>query len=221
MTQQEYEQKRRECWETFKKENLDGEVQWQPVSRYDIFSMAFDRGYALGKQEKEVDSSRHNVDSPKPNVDSLDGNVDSLDPKPAEPKFKVGDKVNFKCYDGFVPLTIHHIRHDEIFKCWMYSFDKKAPYFGEEYLEPYTDPEEKTCTDNTPTWTSVCPSQCPSQERLQIAAMAMQGLLANPKVNDYSTLQDATHIDFISEYALAYADALIPTTLSMSVRKEG
>lgn len=51
MNNQEYEQKRAECWEKFKLENLDGEVQWQPVSRYDVFCDAFDRAYALGKQE--------------------------------------------------------------------------------------------------------------------------------------------------------------------------
>lgn len=50
MTQGEYEQKRRECWEEYKRENLDGEVQWQPVSCYDVFCTAFDRAYALGKQ---------------------------------------------------------------------------------------------------------------------------------------------------------------------------
>lgn len=50
MTQQEYENKKRECWEEFKRTNLDGEVQWQPVSRYDVFCTAFDRAYALGKQ---------------------------------------------------------------------------------------------------------------------------------------------------------------------------
>lgn len=51
MNNQEYKQKRRECWEEYKRENLDGEVQWQPVSRYDVFCAAFDRAYALGKQE--------------------------------------------------------------------------------------------------------------------------------------------------------------------------
>lgn len=51
MSQNDYEQKKRECWEDFKRENLDGEVQWQPVSRYDVFCAAFDRAYALGKQE--------------------------------------------------------------------------------------------------------------------------------------------------------------------------
>lgn len=50
MTQQEYENKKRECWEEFKRTNLDGEVQWQPVSRYDVFCTAFDRAFALGQQ---------------------------------------------------------------------------------------------------------------------------------------------------------------------------
>lgn len=58
MTQPEYEQKKRECWEEYKRENLDGEVQWQPVSRYDIFCAAFDRAYALGKQEKDAEEEK-------------------------------------------------------------------------------------------------------------------------------------------------------------------
>lgn len=56
MNNQDYETKKRECWEKFKRENLDGEVQWQPVSRYDVFCAAFDRAYALGKQEKDADT---------------------------------------------------------------------------------------------------------------------------------------------------------------------
>lgn len=55
MEDKDYEQKKRECWEEFKRTNLDGEVQWQPVSRYDVFCAAFDRAFALGKQEKDAD----------------------------------------------------------------------------------------------------------------------------------------------------------------------
>lgn len=51
MNNQEYEQKKRECWDALHKELLDGEVQWQPVSRKEIVNFAFDRAYALGKQE--------------------------------------------------------------------------------------------------------------------------------------------------------------------------
>lgn len=52
MTQPEYEQKKRECWEEYKRE-----VQWLPVSRYDVFCAAFDRAYALGKQEKDAEDT--------------------------------------------------------------------------------------------------------------------------------------------------------------------
>ena len=47
MTQQDYEQKKCECWEEFKRE-----VQCLPVSRHDVFCAAFDRAYALGKQTR-------------------------------------------------------------------------------------------------------------------------------------------------------------------------
>ena len=57
MTNQEYEQKKRECWEEYKQANLVGEVQWQPVSRYDVFCDAFDRAFALGKQFGNSDFS--------------------------------------------------------------------------------------------------------------------------------------------------------------------
>ena len=50
MTQQDYEQKKCECWEEFKRE-----VQCLPVSRHDVFCAAFDRAYALGKQEKDAE----------------------------------------------------------------------------------------------------------------------------------------------------------------------
>lgn len=49
MTQKEYEQKKRECWEEFKRE-----VQCLPVSRHDVFCAAFDRAYALGKETKTI-----------------------------------------------------------------------------------------------------------------------------------------------------------------------
>ncbi len=55
MTNEEYNKKKQECWEEFKRTNLDGEVQWQPVSRYDVFCAAFDRAFALGKQEKDAE----------------------------------------------------------------------------------------------------------------------------------------------------------------------
>ena len=50
MTQQEYDQNKRECWEQFCKDNgIDQEVN---ISIFDAFDQIFDRAFALGKQEK-------------------------------------------------------------------------------------------------------------------------------------------------------------------------
>ena len=53
MTQQEYEQKKRECWKQFCKDNgIDQKVN---ISIFDAFDQIFDRAYALGKQEKDAE----------------------------------------------------------------------------------------------------------------------------------------------------------------------
>lgn len=61
MENKEYEAKKHECWEEYKRENLDGEVQWQPVSRYDVFCAAFDRAYALGKLQASCEQVKEGI----------------------------------------------------------------------------------------------------------------------------------------------------------------
>lgn len=53
MNNKEYEQKRRECWEEFKNEVFNGNISH---SSYGALSFAFDRAYALGKQENDSDT---------------------------------------------------------------------------------------------------------------------------------------------------------------------
>lgn len=115
----------------------------------------------------------------------------SYEPKPAEPKFKVGDKVRILSLHGRttpdkgeVDVIVHiNIRNRE----QMYYLENHyhcAYGFSESDLELYTEPTE-TCTDD-------CPSPCPSQDfddiinqsfeshnRLHIAAMLAAGMLAN------------------------------------------
>lgn len=53
MTLQEYKQKKRECFVKFCKDNgIDQEVN---ISIFDAFGQIFDRAYALGKQEKDME----------------------------------------------------------------------------------------------------------------------------------------------------------------------
>lgn len=56
MNNQDYEKARQECGDALRKELLKDEIQWEPVSRKEIFNFAFDRAYALGKQEKDADT---------------------------------------------------------------------------------------------------------------------------------------------------------------------
>lgn len=53
MTRQEYKQKRRECWEEFLQKY---EISGADGVTADAFTMAFDRAFALGKQEKDADT---------------------------------------------------------------------------------------------------------------------------------------------------------------------
>lgn len=52
MTQNEYEQKKRECWDEFRIKN----PAFNDMLGRKIFNQIFDRSYALGKQEKNVDT---------------------------------------------------------------------------------------------------------------------------------------------------------------------
>lgn len=56
MTQQEYEQKKQECWDALWDERTTLPISHEPLSQEEIFNYAFDRAYALGKQEKEADT---------------------------------------------------------------------------------------------------------------------------------------------------------------------
>lgn len=183
MTDKEYEQKRRECWEKFKRENLDGEVQWQPVSRYDVFCAAFDRAYALGKQEKD-----------------------------AEPKFKVGDKVRISCAfsSGEIWDSVLNGRVATIVGCyresnnWIYCFKEPIRDFAEFWLEPCTEQGTLHC----PSSETECyiPVRVPKmdEQRLNIATHITAAIYANYDVAKYFE-----SIEAIVRKAVETADALI------------
>lgn len=50
MNNKDYEQKRRECWEEFRKDNIAYDLPYC----HRIYEIAFDRAYALGKQTETV-----------------------------------------------------------------------------------------------------------------------------------------------------------------------
>ena len=51
MSPQEYEQRKQECWKRYKRDNWENLANVQ-----EAFNYAFDRAYALGKQERDADT---------------------------------------------------------------------------------------------------------------------------------------------------------------------
>ena len=90
MNTKDYDQKKQKCWDALHNELLKGEVQWQPVSRKEIFNFTFDRAYALGKQEKDAEEIQ-------------------------PPKFKRDDRVKTKYNDEYTVLGSEPIEDKYIY----------------------------------------------------------------------------------------------------------
>ena len=175
-----------------------------------------------------------NVDSSEPNVDSLPQNpTENCDNKshisadcnkPAEPKFKVGDMAVVRGFkhpllksDGAIVTILSYHEKDDFYSCAI------APNIGivvaAKYLEPYTEPTNFGREVNFPTKNNLAIYLKKSKNcdnRLQIAAMAMQGILSNIDLfkNVLETGTETLSGDGISYRAVAkasllFADALI------------
>lgn len=152
------------------------------------------------------------------------------EPKPAEPKFKRGDMVRISCAydDGEIWDKVMHgrivtvksvYRNAENKEILMYQFKEGIRDFAEHWLEPYTEPHQPVTECNHFPDSTKMPNRdlCDKlmqrgfrdYNRLHIAAMAMQGLLANEGVSCFTNIQKLEHIDFITYHALEYADKLI------------
>lgn len=169
-----------------------------------------------------------NVESSEPNVESLPQNpTENCDNKshisadcnkPAEPKFTKGDMVHCKSfgYEGDYKVLEYTGGPRNCYDC----IDKYGAYyrFYESDLEPYTEPTDfgkevnfstKKQSRNLSQESANCDKEFDNilkngfreHNRLHIAAMMMQGLLANP--NNNANLSE-TVVD-----ALNCADALI------------
>lgn len=160
-------------------------------------------------------------------------NFASKEPKPAEPKFKVGKKVMYKGVLRVIDLvdTVIHRYH-------LSNGNYYAEWVNESDLEPYTEPKnegsatlcaesvresriasEETHLRNLSQKAANCVKHFDNihkdsfakERRLNIAAMAMQSILANSdEVYRAETCSMAKQTPkAIAEYALACADALI------------
>ena len=163
------------------------------------------------------------------NVDGLDSNVDSSEPKPAEPKFKVGDKVRIKgC--GYEP-NLHKGDIGEILdtndkeQCFV-LFKKSQAWIYVDCLEPYTEPKEREeNAQERATLTDDCQSQCKihhigdandmiddiiknsfrEHNRLHIAAMMVPSVIATVPCSE----NEKGYAKMVATRARILADALI------------
>ena len=170
--------------------------------------------------------------------ETKDGTMDETkEPKPAEPKFKAGNRVIYK-NTGKVKIVVN-ITQDGRYV--VASPDGKSPYFAQESdLEPYTESKnkdsgfiraesvkelriasEETHLRNLSQETANCDKHFDNilkdgflkERRLNIAAMAMQGILSNAeRMNQYGEIaarEPESLTELVARNALRYADALI------------
>lgn len=152
------------------------------------------------------------------NVDSLGGNVDSL-----EPRFKAGDVAvissEFKHplleQGGAIVTILSYHPNGDFYSCAI------APNVGidvdAKYLEPYTEPKEniaesrKTSQNCDKEFDNILKDGFSKERRLNIAAMAMQGIMANP-----SPQMVEMDVHKVANLAVLVADALL-----VEVEKKG
>lgn len=196
----------------FGRHNLtsDAEGEEMLTCNRDVVRMLYDRADSV-KVRQTLESLFGSKCLPD-NVDSLDSNVDSLEPKPAEPKFKVGDKVRISCAfsSGEIWDSVLNGRVATIAACyresnnWIYCFKEPIRDFAEFWLEPCTEQETLHC----PSSETECyiPVRVPKmdEQRLNIATHITAAIYAN-----YDVAKCFESIEAIVRKAVETADALI------------
>lgn len=139
---------------------------------------------------------------------TIANNATVEEPKPAEPKFnyKVDDKVRVKGVNNYIlcgKVGVIKKLPDEIepFNYKIGFENDKYTYLSEEYLEPYTEPEEDTYSSPAPINFDEIERRDRNELRLKIAAQIMASMMQDARWGDkYS---------HIANMACAAADALI------------
>lgn len=141
----------------------------------------------------------------------------------SEPKFKVGDTASYVCSPTLKhKCTVTKVMQNEHSRKWeynvMFEWGKPGMYLPESDLEPYTEPKagylhaDGELVTSASTFTDNRQSLCKSQ-RLQIAAMAMQGILSNAdRMKQYGEIamrKSENLTQLVARNALRYADALV------------
>lgn len=144
--------------------------------------------------ESLVTTIKDSMEHPLPDEMLLDGI--------AEPKYKRGDNV---MYDGTVQTIV-----SENIRCGREYYLSGVEYpVAESDLKPYVEPEEDTYSSPAPINFDDIERRDRKKHRTTIAAMAMQGILANGSLLPNYKLMENEVIESVASLSVRLADALI------------
>ncbi len=198
-----------EKWQrAYEQEAIYSRAQDSPVAREELY---YNRGIMsvidtlFGSKclpDEEPKSCGELLDKMNGIVDKI---LDAIEPNPAEPKFKVGDKVRYRC-DG----KIHEVKAKT--GKYHYALSGLGHDVHEEYLEPYTEPKENIAEtrnfsqDCDKHFDAILKDSFSKERRLTIAAQMMQGLICAPLIPGVDPNPSA---EYLAQAAFRLADALI------------
>lgn len=135
------------------------------------------------------------------------------EPKQTEPKFRKDEKVRIKGVAGFDVIESIYGTDKEGYR---YKLVDETAFYDESDLEPYTEPKEKNhIAQDLEMVDNIIKDGFSKEHRLNIAAMALQGLLSNTALYEHKVKEwlrcesNDNPIKFIPMLALKYADSLI------------
>ncbi len=216
MTQPEYEQKKRECWEEFKKEVFKANISYSPDGALDF---AFDRAYALGEQAKAAEGEEM-LTVPRSIVQEMYAANTRL--RKEFPNSEIGN------YSAEIMRMLRELFGS---KCL-----PGAEIFDETTAKNPKEPANSFASD-TPIATEsddfdrIVKDGFRSHNRLHVAAMAMQGILSNSTLVEVSIetykaqVGETALFRCVAKAACDKADALIAecelSTQSLCSAKKG
>lgn len=210
MNPKSYERQKQDCWSRYYRSvsrAMMKEIDDNPPAFIEkAFDYAFNCGYRLCEQEAMTAKAATQATPSTPATPNL-----SRAPTCPAPKYHKGQKVR---YNGYV-YEIEGLVGKNRYALKGLNFD-----LDEDMIEPYTEPTEEASpivhSSDMPTPTQLANGDL--QVRLQVAAMSLQGMLANPEYyNEYERYFESVPVagsykpkeKYYAELALSYADALL------------
>lgn len=137
----------------------------------------------------------------------------SSEPKPAEPKFKLGDKIRIIKGGVFYGRIGAVTDIDVCGHIVYYKTDRSYEWFKKSDLEPYTEPKEEHRNLSQETancdkhFDTIVKDSFRNERRLNIAVQFMSAMMSNPAI--FHQHLNAEEEDYILYGSLEFADALI------------